>query len=590
MLRTSTRRLRVWLPLGLASAMAIQAGARDRTFYPDDPVSTVVDSQDAAGVQARDIDVVYDTFENSFAWRGDRTADVRAQNVNTIDEVPDSSWFTNRLGMRPVTADALVRGPGTGHGPAAGALTVIGAKADGVMPGVTVRDSAGQVWFVKFDPPGYPAMATGTEVVVARLFWALGYYVADTHLATLHPDELLIDADARITPPGGRRRPFTKGDLRRLFRRAHRHPDGSFRVVASRALEGRPVGPFRFYGTRSDDPNDIVPHEHRRELRAYGTFAAWVNHVDSKSGNTLDTVVAQDGRHVVRHHLLDFGSTLGSAGVYPREPYEGSEYLVEGKAALAGIPSFGLYIKGWRTVPRYRARSVGAFPIDNAQWDPERWKPRYPNSAFRSARLDDKFWAARRLQGFTDELIEAAIRVGRFDDPASEGRLAAFLVERRNAIVRRYLPAVNPIVDLELRADGTLAFANAAVDAGVASAPREYVVAWKQFDNASATATELGVTTASTPRVAAPRPLPATPGSYLCADISAAGGPAAWAAPAHAWFRRESGGWRLVGFQRTPGGNPPARQTERGEPRPRRHVTDRGAISSRIASLPGPAS
>ena len=64
----------------------------------------------------------------------------------------------------------------------------------------------------------------------------------------------------------------------------------------ARRSKGRPVGGFRFYGTRSDDPNDVVPHEHRRELRAYGTFAAWVNHVDSKSINTLDTVVDQDGR------------------------------------------------------------------------------------------------------------------------------------------------------------------------------------------------------------------------------------------------------------------------------------------------------
>ena len=57
-------------------------------------------------------------------------------------------------------------------------------------------------------------------------------------------------------------------------------------------------------------------------------------------------------------------------------------------------------------MPLYRARSVGAFPIDNTQWDPETWKPRYANSAFRAARLDDKFWAARRLQAFTDEMLK----------------------------------------------------------------------------------------------------------------------------------------------------------------------------------------
>jgi hypothetical protein len=292
-------------------------------------------------------------------------------------------------------------------------------------------------------------------------------------------------------------------------------------------------------------------------LRAYGTFAAWLNHVDSKSINTLDTVIEQDGRKVVRHHLLDFGSTIGSAGVYPREPYEGAEYLVEGKKTLAGITSFGLYVKDWRTVPLYRARSVGAFPIDNAQWDPERWKPRYANSAFRAARLDDKFWAARRLQAFTDDMLNSAIRVGQFTDPQSEEMLAKFLIERRNAIVKRYLPAVNPIVDLQLSPSGTLTFTNVAVDAEVATAPVEYVVAWTRFDNATGASTDLGTTKASDPRIAPPADLPTGAGSYIRLEISATGGLKSWAEPAHAYFRRQPDGWKLVGFQRMPGGNLP---------------------------------
>jgi hypothetical protein len=561
--------LRSWhLAVGLALAAAVGPGAAGPKFYADDPISRIVDSQDASGVQEREINLIYDTLENSVSWPGDTTPNVRAQNLSTVDEVPDSNWFTNRLGTRAMTVDDLLKGPDTGSGPAAGDWTVIAAKNDGVTPGFTVRDSAGQVWFIKFDPPGYRAMATGTEIVVTKLFWALGYFLPEVHITALRPERLAIDETARITPPSGNRRRFRQSDIRTLLRKAHREPDGSYRVIASRALEGRPVGGFRFYGTRSDDPNDVVPHEHRRELRAYGTFAAWVNHVDSKSINTLDTVIDQGGRMVVRHNLLDFGSTVGSAGVYPREAFEGWEYLVEGKKTLAGMPTFGFYVKDWRTVPLYRARSVGAFPIDNSAWDPEEWKPRYANSAFRSARLDDKFWAARRLQGFTDEMLKAVTRVGLFDDPTSEEMLAKFLIDRRNAIVRQYLPAVNPIVDVRLAAPDALTFRNAAVDAGAAPAPVEYVVQWLRFDNATGATTPIGATSAPGTSVAAPPDLPSAAGSYIRAEISAKGGAASWGSPAHAYFVREAAGWKLIGFERVPGGNPPRGRTNtRGMPK-----------------------
>jgi hypothetical protein len=550
------RRLAAGIAIGLLAA-GLGAGANGFKFYPDDPISKVVDSQDASAAKERKIDLVYDTLENSISWPGDRTPNVRAQNVNTVDEVPDSNWFTNRLGARPMTVDELLKGPDVTTGPAAGTWTIIAAKGDGVMPGFRIRDSADQVWFIKFDPPGYPAMATGTEVLVTKLFWALGYHVPEVHLASFRPDELAIDDRATIEPPNGNERAFKKDDITILLREAHRDPDGSYRVVASKELEGRVIGGFRFYETRADDPNDVIPHEHRRELRAYGTFSAWLNHVDSKSINTLDTVVEVDGKQVVRHHLLDFGSTLGSAGVYPREAFEGWEHLIEGGETLAGMPTFGFYIKNWRTVPQYRARSVGAFPTDNLRWDPEKWKARYNNSAFRTARMDDKFWAARRLHHFTDDMLRAVVGVGQFDDPESEQMLATFLSERRDAIVARYLPAVNPIIDVQLGVDGALSFKNAAVEAKVAPEPTQYVAQWLRFDNATHQTAPIGTTSSKEARILAPSDLPQAAGSFIRVELSAEGGPDSWAAPVHAYFVRESGGWRLIGFERVPEGNPP---------------------------------
>ena len=67
-------RARVWqFAAGVALAMAMGTGAATPKFYPDDPISRIEDSQDASEVKERDIDLIIDTLENSFAWPGDST-------------------------------------------------------------------------------------------------------------------------------------------------------------------------------------------------------------------------------------------------------------------------------------------------------------------------------------------------------------------------------------------------------------------------------------------------------------------------------------------------------------------------------------
>ena len=46
-------------------------------------------------------DDLYEMTYNLFVQPGYKPSGRRAQNVNTIDEVPDSGWFTNRIGTRP---------------------------------------------------------------------------------------------------------------------------------------------------------------------------------------------------------------------------------------------------------------------------------------------------------------------------------------------------------------------------------------------------------------------------------------------------------------------------------------------------------
>ena len=529
------------------------AGAQQNPkFYGDDPLWTepITSVSDVARYEP---DLFYDSLENAFTTPGDKHVGRRAQNVNSVDEVMDGAWFTNRAGTKPLTPEDVARGANTGNGPAPGKWTVVSAKSDGVTPGFTIRDAAKDLWFIKFDPPGYEGMATGTEVVAARLFWAVGYHTVEYYITKLRREDLVIGENAKFTPPGAKGRRMREGDVQWLLKKANRDTSGGYRVILSKAAPGRPVGRILFHGRRTDDPNDLVAHENRRELRGYRVFSAWLNHVDAKSINSIDVMVKDGAKSYIRHYLLDFGSTLGSAAVAPRDYFEGYETVIEplgeiGKRAL----SLGFRIPKWRTLDFYTSPAIGRMPVDHAEWDPDLWTPRFPNAAFLRARADDKFWAARKLQGVTAEMIAAAVREGQFTDKAAADVLAKAIDERRRAIIARYLPGVTPIVEPAVDATGTLGFANAAVQAGVAPAPGEDLVSWASFDNATGKATDIAQTRGGD-RQPMPDMLPTNVGSYVRAAISAgAGAPEAWKRPVHAYFRRDVGAWTLVGFERMP--------------------------------------
>ena len=160
--------------LGTVTAVAattMLGSAAVPKFFTDDPLWVERDTQDASGMKPLELDLMVD-LASSIATGMNVPAPGRAKNVNSVDEVPDSSWFTNRVGHRRLTPEDVAKGPDTSDGPAPGTWTITSSKSDGVTPGFTVKDAAGQRWFLKFDPPGYRAMSTGTEVAATKLMWA----------------------------------------------------------------------------------------------------------------------------------------------------------------------------------------------------------------------------------------------------------------------------------------------------------------------------------------------------------------------------------------------------------------------------------
>jgi hypothetical protein len=460
--------------LGLVIGVIAAAGVSTNgpRFYDDDPIGREPESRSAAQAKPLDIGLFYEIGYNLFVTAGRQPSNTRAGNVNTIDEVPDSSWFTNRIGTETITPERLARGVNSDTAPVPEKWVLLREKSAGISPGFTARDANGETWFLQFDQPAYPEGSTAAVAIATKLFWALGYNQVETFITRFDPASVEIDPQATVKRPSGARTPFTRDDISRVLERAARSEDGTYRAAAGRALPGKILGPFRYSGTRSDDPNDLVPHEHRRELRALRVFGAWTNLVDLKAGNTLDMLVEANGRSVVKHYLQDVGSTFGMAN-NPHEWDIGWEHVYEPSASRRRLLTFGFALSPWQTVPYIEEySSIGRFEGD--RFDPAAWRPRTPVQAYIELRADDAFWAARRVMAFTDDLIRAAVNTGEFSDPAAERHLAAVLIKRRDAIGRAYLPAINPVVDPRLDQAGVLTFGNAAVDARFAAAPTRY--------------------------------------------------------------------------------------------------------------------
>ena len=528
------------------SAVAIGAAPAQR-FFADDPLAREPESQDASGAQPTDVGLFYDIVFDLFVTTRRDPANIRAGNVNTIDEVPDSSWFTNRVLPGPLSIDDLVRGPNAGQPPNPDRWVLIREKSSGYSPGFTAKDGNGETWFVSFDSVGHPEGATGAVTVASKIFWALGYNQVETFITTVDPARLTIDPAATMKRPNGKRTPFRRDDLNAVFERAAKSPNGTYRAAAGRMLPGKVLGPFRYERTRPDDPNDLVDHEHRRELRALRVFGAWTNLTDMKEGNTLDTLVTIDGRAVIRHYLQDVGSTFGIGANGPHEWDEGFEYFYEGDASRKRMLTLGLALSPWQTAEYPDFPSIGRFESD--KFDPLTWKPHAPTAAYVEMQPDDAFWAARRVAAFDEAAIRAIVRAGQYSDPAAEAYLATTLMRRRDKIARAYLPSVNPIVNPRLSASGDLTFDNAAVAAGAGPAPAAYDSEWRQFDNVSGETGLIGRARGTGPLLNAPRALPLRPGEIVQIDVWAEGAGTA-AQPVRLHFRRTANGWSHIGLDR----------------------------------------
>ena len=398
--------------------------------------------------------------------KGDPVAPAR--DINSLDEALNSSWFTNRIGLFPMSPAEVALGPGPGRGPDPdGPWLVVAAKAQGVTPGFTVRDVTGTSYLVKFDPPGYLGMTSAAGAICARLFHAAGYNVPDDNVVTFTPEQLVLDEGVTLKLPDGTRRAMTRADLDAILAPVERLEDGRILAIASRWVAGRPIGCFDYRGLRADDPNDRIPHQERRELRGLRFFAAWLNHFDTKQQNSMDTwEPLADGadRGFVKHYLIDFASTLGLGAGGP-EPTFGRELTVDFPAIAKRTAALGLHEDAWRRLER-PAAAPGLGYWTAQDFDPWAFDPLRPNSAFADCTPRDAYWAAKIISAFTDEQLRAAVTAGRYVDPAAADIVARVLGERRDIIAKVAFDETPPL-DFFSQVEGVVLWRDLGVERGI---------------------------------------------------------------------------------------------------------------------------
>ena len=526
----------------LLNSLLLTGAAWGAKFYDDDPLDREPAPRDASKAARRKISDYFDFFQQSFAPPGEHHKPgkpIPAQAVNTLGEPMNSAWYTRRHYYEPMSVEALVRGPRNGPAPSAsGKWRVVKAKSEGVTPGLEFIDSSNRRYVLKFDPLEFPEIATAPDVLVARFFHALGYWVPDNYIVHFTLDQLELSKDVKLVDAKGKERLMTRRDLTELLIRVPKDEDGRYRGGASLFLAGKPIGPYKYFGTRTDDPNDTVPHEHRRDLRGLSVFCAWLAHDDSRSINSLDMIVDEGGPPHLRHHLIDFGSTLGSASYGPNSPRSGFEYLYDKGVIARQFLTLGLWVPNWAKAKYPDDPAVGRF--ESKRFDAAKWVAEYPNPAFTNRLPDDGFWAAKQVMAFTGEQIRAIVATGEYSRKESADWIANALIERRDKIGRAFFAAVLPL-DRFLIAGDKLKFEDLAVTHQFRPA-RSVQFAWSIFDN------DTGLKNSLPPSESIPAgAVPA--GGYLACDLTSTD-PGDAGKSVTVYVRKLATGLKIVGIDR----------------------------------------
>jgi hypothetical protein len=387
--------------------------------------------------------------------------DEPASNVNAFDEVPDSAWFTNRLGKKKPTREELLAGACRPEdlldGEAATPATwlIDQGKPNGASPGFRVRINDKYKFLMKTDSLTQPERPTAASAIGAALYHAAGFFTSCEQIVYFDPKNLALKPGLIAVDNSGIPKKFDQKQLDWVYKQAGRRGE-QVRMQASAWLPGSLLGPFRYEGTRGDDPNDVIPHEDRRELRGGRVLAAWLNHFDAREQNTMDTWIADDPDKPdsspghVRHYYLDTSDCFGSEWDWDEISRRlGRSYLLDWGYMAGDFVSLGTIVRPWEKAKKTPGQEIFGY-FHYWDFEPDKWKNEYPNPSFSNATEHDNAWMTRILSRLDRADIEALVTLGEFTNPAHSAFLTDVLDKRLQKILERYFARLSPLADPRL--------------------------------------------------------------------------------------------------------------------------------------------
>jgi hypothetical protein len=473
-----------WTPLLFAFASSACA-AGDRAFPLREPMTvdtdlrpvTVACRESPTPKDPHNISCAPDVYVSPLIWDGTDNLLFRplseavgiehhgeAVNANSLDEVPDSAWFTNRIGARSLSTEELARGACKPallldpDGSADGTWLIDKGKTDGSSPGFRVTIPGKGKYLFKGEPHDQPERPSAASVIGAAAYEAVGFNTSCEQVVYFRPSLLKLAPGLTHKGNFGAMEPFDQKVVDKILGDSP-HRGGLVRMQASAWLSGYLLGPFRYTGTRPDDPNDVIPHDDRRELRGGRLLAAWLDHFDAREQNSLDAWVAESHEpkgnpaaspgHVV-HYYLDTSDCLGSEWDWEQISRRlGYSYVADWGDMARDLVTLGIPTRPWDRVRREPGLEIFGF-FNVKDFEPDQWKNEYPNAAFSRMTERDGAWMARILAHFTPEMVETFGQMAKLSDPRKTAYLTSVLQGRLDKILQRYLTRLSPLANVRV--------------------------------------------------------------------------------------------------------------------------------------------